>query len=319
LPAAMGVGAMTIPKDAIIKVYGFAAPENFKPAKIKFSTDGKTEMYYDVLTSSWDQDGSAAATIASSPVPTPTQTGNADTVSAPVNNSKSNGILEIVAFYAPEFVAFKTVDGKEIKNIEVYFTSDVKTVKASNVRFYNDKDVTHAVNFKSPFPSTANSSSDLSFDAKEIRFSVDGKKMSYNLEKSKWESDTETGENVPASDSESTSKPVRTFDQNVIHKSNGTLEIVAIYAPDFIILKPAKGKEFKAIAAYFVSGKTSYQASLIRGLAVSIDKDWKATYTDESEVRFSNFNTPIDYVPQKIRFVVDKKEMFFDVARSRWE
>ena len=55
LPAAHGVGAMTLPKGIVINVYGFKTPENFKATKIKFITDGKIEMYYNIPKSSWDK------------------------------------------------------------------------------------------------------------------------------------------------------------------------------------------------------------------------------------------------------------------------
>jgi len=53
LPATFGVGAMTLPKDAVLTVYGFKTPSNFKIEKIRFNTDEKTEMYYNISTSSW--------------------------------------------------------------------------------------------------------------------------------------------------------------------------------------------------------------------------------------------------------------------------
>jgi len=60
LPASFGVGAMTLPQGAILTVFGFKAPQNFKAAKIKFSTDEKTTMFYNLSTSSWDTNLSAA-------------------------------------------------------------------------------------------------------------------------------------------------------------------------------------------------------------------------------------------------------------------
>jgi hypothetical protein len=53
LPAAYGVGAMTLPAGTVLKVFGFSAPENFKAEKIRLITEGTTEMVYDVSKSSW--------------------------------------------------------------------------------------------------------------------------------------------------------------------------------------------------------------------------------------------------------------------------
>ena len=55
MPATFGVGAMTLPERAILTVYGFGTPDAFKTTKIKFVTEGTTEMYYNVLKSSWDK------------------------------------------------------------------------------------------------------------------------------------------------------------------------------------------------------------------------------------------------------------------------
>ena len=54
MPATHGVGAMTLPKGAVVKVFGFKTPENFKAEKIRFTTDDTNEMYYDIVKSVWD-------------------------------------------------------------------------------------------------------------------------------------------------------------------------------------------------------------------------------------------------------------------------
>ena len=48
MPAAFGSGAMTLPQGAILTVFGFKTPADFKPAKIRFITDGKNEMFFDI-------------------------------------------------------------------------------------------------------------------------------------------------------------------------------------------------------------------------------------------------------------------------------
>lgn len=54
MPSTFGVGAMTLPQGAVMTVYDFNLPAGFKATKIKFVTEGTTEMYYDILKSSWD-------------------------------------------------------------------------------------------------------------------------------------------------------------------------------------------------------------------------------------------------------------------------
>ena len=46
---------ITLSKDAVITIFGFKTPENIKPSKIRFTTEGATEMYFNILTSSWDK------------------------------------------------------------------------------------------------------------------------------------------------------------------------------------------------------------------------------------------------------------------------
>jgi hypothetical protein len=55
MPASFGVGAMTLPEGAVLTIYGFGIPEGLKAIKIKFVTEGTTEMYYNILKSSWDK------------------------------------------------------------------------------------------------------------------------------------------------------------------------------------------------------------------------------------------------------------------------
>ncbi len=55
MPASFGVGAMTLNKGAVLTISRFDTPDGFKPAKIKLTTDGTTEMWYNILKSSWEK------------------------------------------------------------------------------------------------------------------------------------------------------------------------------------------------------------------------------------------------------------------------
>ena len=61
MPATFGVGAMTLPKGAVLTVEGFKIPENFKAKKIKFDTGSKI-MYYDIHNRTWDDPANVAET-----------------------------------------------------------------------------------------------------------------------------------------------------------------------------------------------------------------------------------------------------------------
>jgi hypothetical protein len=54
LPAAFGIGAMTLPAGTVMKIYDFSVPENFKAEKIRIITEGTNEMFYNLLKSSWE-------------------------------------------------------------------------------------------------------------------------------------------------------------------------------------------------------------------------------------------------------------------------
>jgi hypothetical protein len=53
LPASVNIGAMTLPAGIIMTVSDFSVPENFKAEKVRFITEGTTEMYYDIAAKSW--------------------------------------------------------------------------------------------------------------------------------------------------------------------------------------------------------------------------------------------------------------------------
>jgi hypothetical protein len=116
------------------------------------------------------------------------------------------------------------------------------------------------------------------------------------------------------------------FAQETDKKSNGTLEIVALYVPDFIAVKPAKGKEIKEVAVHLVDGTTSFRANKVSAAPIKVEVgksgDWKTTYTDETEIRAMNFDissTAPFFNTKKIKFVVDGKEMYYDLEKSEWE
>jgi len=233
---------------------------------------------------------------------------------------KSNGVLEIIAFYAPEFVAFRAVGGKEFKKIDVFFYGRADIAKASNVKVFGDRNVIHAADFKNVSHGSAHSnrSADLSFKAREIRFRIDGEDMRYNLETSQWESGDKTEGPVSFAEPSDASQ---VFDPNAVRKSNGTLEVISIYAPDIVVFRPAPGKEFKTpqITVHFHSAAKDYQGKHLRALSVTVDKNWNATYTNKSEIRITNFDTPPDFQAQKVIFKVDRKTMRYDLVNSAWE
>ena len=115
------------------------------------------------------------------------------------------------------------------------------------------------------------------------------------------------------------------FAQETSNKSNGTLEIIALYVPDFIVFKPAKGQKVKTYSVYLVSGTKSYRALKTSGLYLDVemvDGEMKTTCTDKSELRAMNFDIPSTetfFKPQKIKFVADDKEMFYDLTKSAWD
>jgi len=54
MPAELSVGAMRLKSGAVLKLYGFKAPANFKPAKVSIITEGSTEYVYDIAKRKWE-------------------------------------------------------------------------------------------------------------------------------------------------------------------------------------------------------------------------------------------------------------------------
>lgn len=55
LPSTFNMPAMTLPEGAVLTIYRFGTPEDFKPAKIEFNIDGTEKMYYNIPKLSWDK------------------------------------------------------------------------------------------------------------------------------------------------------------------------------------------------------------------------------------------------------------------------
>jgi hypothetical protein len=53
MPARYGVGAMGLKAGTVMEVNRFNAPKDFKPGKVRFTTEGATQMIYDVKNKNW--------------------------------------------------------------------------------------------------------------------------------------------------------------------------------------------------------------------------------------------------------------------------
>lgn len=113
--------------------------------------------------------------------------------------------------------------------------------------------------------------------------------------------------------------------QQAERKSNGTLEIIAVYAPDFLVFTVAEGQEIQEVAVYFVSASDSFRARKMKMSNVTV-KDakngkWDTSFTDETEIRAMDFNVPDNsfFAATRIKFVVDGTDMFYDLEKDRWK
>ena len=115
--------------------------------------------------------------------------------------------------------------------------------------------------------------------------------------------------------------------QVIESKSNEILEIISIDIPNSVHFKPAKGVEIKSVelSVYLVSETANIRAEefkLKEGSQTSIGLDkGKLTYyySDKSELYAMKFNVTANTVIQKIKFVVDEREMYFDIAKYEWD
>ncbi len=111
------------------------------------------------------------------------------------------------------------------------------------------------------------------------------------------------------------------------NQSNGTFEMLDVYAPDFIAFKVAEGKTFEKmkVAVYLVSDTKSFEAGKVtaRGVSIKVADGgaWETTYTDETVFHVMNFNIPgtTIFEAQKIKIVADGKTMYYDIANAQWE
>jgi len=108
------------------------------------------------------------------------------------------------------------------------------------------------------------------------------------------------------------------------NESNGALEIVALYVPDFIVVKPTAGAKIKKWAVWLISkdGK-SFPAFKTEAIGVKIKMDAKnnleATITEEAELRAMFNITDNLFQAAEIKFVLDGKELFYDLDAKEWE
>ncbi|MCL2760801.1 MAG: tetratricopeptide repeat protein [Desulfuromonadales bacterium] len=251
---------------------------------------------------------------------------------------KSNGTLDILAVFPPHFIAFKPAHGAEIRNIDVYFVSEngfQQSVQAGTLSYkrantetvqnsgpevvYTDKTEIYAMGFD-PLSN---------FEAQKIKFVVDGKEMFFDIVGAKWVS-SQTGPNHPATDAKADSDSLiaahvgRVFTKPKLHQSNGVIEILAVYAPDFVAFKRVDVKESKnRPTVTFIEGRKEvkeggYFASPVH---VIVNKGGIAdfNFTDTTVFRAMDFNAPLDFAAQKIRFKVDDKVMYYDIDKSEWD
>ena len=119
--------------------------------------------------------------------------------------------------------------------------------------------------------------------------------------------------------------------QNEDNKSNGTLEVIGISIPDTIVFSPAKGMKITAgqITVYLVSGEDSFQGKVsfsgsfsLSGNAFSLPFDQAMQYAEldsECVIEAYNFNVPANFKAQKIRFLIDRREMYYNLEKDEWE
>ena len=113
------------------------------------------------------------------------------------------------------------------------------------------------------------------------------------------------------------------FAQDKNYKSNGTLEIIAVHVPDSVVFKPAEGVEMQSwkTEVSLVSGTRSFRAIYFASEGLTMmAPDGRAIYFDKTEkICAFPFNVPSDFEAKTIKFVVNGKEMYFDLVNSEWE
>ena len=111
--------------------------------------------------------------------------------------------------------------------------------------------------------------------------------------------------------------------QSNVNKSNGTLEIISIHAPDSVTFIPAKGIEIQSwkLEVYLISESTTLEARYYAASGeTKLSPSGQGIFSDRNESVSALFiNAPADFKTQKIKFVVDGQEMIFDLDKNEWE
>ena len=107
-------------------------------------------------------------------------------------------------------------------------------------------------------------------------------------------------------------------------QNNGTLEIVSVHIPDSIVFKLSAGVEIEAwkLGVSLVSESKTLQTVKLRiSGGVFTNKDGKAVLTCNDQTMFyvTNIDIPSDFIVREIKFVIDKTEMYYNLAKSKWE
>jgi len=111
------------------------------------------------------------------------------------------------------------------------------------------------------------------------------------------------------------------------NKSNGTLEIVSVNIPDSIVFTPSSEVEIETgkLEVFLVSGLKTLQTGLSAvsapgGLKMYVKNgEFVSAFTDKTTFYVKNFDIPADFKAEKIKFVVEGKEMYYNLAKSEWE
>ena len=106
------------------------------------------------------------------------------------------------------------------------------------------------------------------------------------------------------------------------NKNNGTLEIISAYVPDSVVFKPAEGIEIaqKSLVVFLVSGTTDFRVgNFWASGSTKLSPSGEFIFYDKTILCAFDFKVPSYYKVEKIKFVVDNKEMIYDFANFKWE
>lgn len=107
--------------------------------------------------------------------------------------------------------------------------------------------------------------------------------------------------------------------QSMDNKSNGTLEILSIDLPDSILFKPADGVKLKDFNVSLVSGTNRIKPGNYVANKAMLSDEGGPVFSENARLYAMSFEIPADFKVEKIRFEVDGKEMYFDIAKYEWE